>query len=29
MHSRNIWILLVWALCAVLDRLGFVATDDP
>lgn len=29
MHSRNIWILLVWALCAVLDHLGFVATDDP
>lgn len=29
MYRRSIWILLVWALCVVSDRLGFAATDDP
>ena len=29
MYRRNIWILLVWALCVALDRLGFTAIDSP
>lgn len=29
MCRRNIWILLVWALCVALDRLGFTAIDSP
>lgn len=29
MRRRNFLILLIWACCVVLDRMGFAATDDP
>lgn len=29
MRRQNFLILLIWACCVALDRMGFVATDDP